>query len=336
MVEKIDYASTLDMEDILYIDTRAPVEFEKDHVPRAVNIPIFDNEERAMIGTMYKQVSQELAVEKGLDIYKKKIDDFRVRLMEFRAKTLIIYCWRGGMRSKAITELAEGIGLSCNQLSGGYKSYRKHVREQLENFRLKPGLIVLHGLTGSGKTDILQEFDDKIDLEGLAQHRSSVFGAIGLVPRTQKMFESLLLQELKRLESRKNIVIEGESRKIGNIIMPEFLYLAMNKGINILVQCSQESRVRRLSSIYTGSPKSTMDVRDTARSLRKKLGKKTVFELMKHLENDEIAEFMQAILDKYYDPLYTHSIGELDYDYSLDSDDIIIAAGKLREKYRLR
>jgi tRNA 2-selenouridine synthase len=227
------------------------------------------------------------------------------------------------------------MGLGCFQLSGGYKSYRKHVREQLESFSLKPGLVVLHGLTGSGKTELLKQFKDSLDLEGLARHRSSVYGAVGLFPHTQKMFESLLLQELQRLSKRKNILIEGESRKIGNIIMPGFLFSAMKRGVNVRVGCTLRSRVKRLASIYADSPRDVANVREITKGLESRLGKKTVSELLGFLDKGETGMFMQVLLEKYYDPLYMHSIGDLAYDISIDSDDIRAAARILRERYGL-
>jgi len=336
MINTIDYASTLNTDvknNIVYIDTRSPGEFEKDHIPNSKNIAIFDDEERAIVGIIYARISVDDAFDKGKEIYDKKITQIKEQLMEYKGSKLIIYCWRGGMRSKVITELADEIGLDAIQLKGGYKSYRKYVRETLDSFKLKPKLVVLHGLTGSGKTDLLSLFSTMIDLEGLAQHRSSVYGSIGLKPKSQKAFESMLLAKLQELNDEEYILIEGESRKIGNVIMPEFLYKEMKKGINIRVNCSFESRARRLAKIYIGNKRDMQKTKDITKSLAKKIGKKTVNEMLKCLDENQVTDFMKLILEKYYDPLYKYSIDKIDYSMSVDTDNMEEAKKQLEQKF---
>lgn len=338
MIETISYSNSVKLVNVQFIDTRSPGEFETDHIPDALNVSILDNDERALVGTMYKQVSQELAIEKGLDIYEKKINDIKKSLSDAtnnKEKVLVIYCWRGGMRSKTITELAKKEGIKCYQLSGGYKKYREFIRTNLYDFKLKSKLVVLHGLTGSGKTDLLINFKDMIDLEGMAQHRSSLFGSIGLKPNSQKKFETLLFQKLKSLNDKKFILIEGESRKIGNIIMPEFLYKAMKKGINVKVDCKFESRVNRLVEIYTSNNTDINKTKEITKTLTKKLGKKIVSKMIEFLENDKLHQFMQVILEKYYDPLYKYSIENLEYDLDVSSDDMDIAVKQINQKYMI-
>ena len=335
MVNTTDYASTRDT-NIIYIDTRSPGEFETDHIPEAVNIPIFNDEERAIVGTIYARVSVDDAFDKGKERDEKKIAQIKEQLLEHEGCKLVIYCWRGGMRSKVITELAEKIGLDALQLKEGYKSYRKYVRETLHDFRLKPRLIVLHGLTGSGKTELLARFKDSIDLEGLAQHRSSLYGSIGLKPRSQKAFESLLLQKLQELNNKEHILIEGESRKIGNVIMPEFLYNDMKKGISIRVGCSFESRAGRLAKIYMSNKEDMQKTRDITESLAKKIGKKTVADMLLCLDENRITDFMKLILEKYYDPLYKYSIEKIDYTLDVDTDDMDKACERLHLDFSIQ
>jgi len=331
MIE-ISYKDTMQLE-VLYVDTRSPGEFKLDHIPDAVNIPILDNEERAFIGTIYKQVDPDLAVEEGRDIYETKISQIKKELLKYKKNQLVIYCFRGGLRSKTIAELGEKIGLKVYQLKGGYKNYRKHVRHNLEKFKPNPKLIVLHGLTGCGKTDLLQKFENKLDLEGFAQHRSSVYGAIALKPNTQKMFESLLYAELRRLDNEEFLIIEGESRKIGNIIIPEFLWKAMKKGKNVKVESSMKERVNRLVSIYTSDDSSIAMTRQITESLRQKLGNKVVLELCEYLDKKDIDSFMKLLLEKYYDPLYKYSIDDLKYELTINNDDINKAAENIRLQF---
>lgn len=330
MVQKIDYKDAKG----IFVDTRSPGEFAEDNIPGSINIPIFDDDERALVGTIYTRVDKDLAIEKGKGIFEQKIDNIKKQLLTFKGKKVIIYCWRGGMRSKAITELAESSGLDANQLNGGYKQYRKYVRESLQDLKVNPRLVVLHGLTGSGKTDLLQMFDDMIDLEGMAQHRSSVYGSIGLEPRSQKMFESRLLATVQELQDRRFVIVEGESRKVGSRIIPEKFWKAMKSGINIEVTCSFESRVQRLMRIYTYSMKDRQKTKEITLALANKIGKKNAQELSELVDND-LHEFMKRILELYYDPLYKYSISKIGYGFAVDTDDMAAAKKKIADAFEL-
>jgi len=321
--------------DVQYVDTRSPGEFEIDHIPGAINLPIFNDEERAIVGTIYTRESHEKAYEKGREFYEKKIESIKKSLKQIE-KPKVIYCWRGGMRSKVITTLGAEIGLDCMQFVGGYKKYREYIREHLYNYKLKPKLIVIHGLTGSGKTDVIEKLSEAIDLEGLAQHRSSAFGAIGLNPASQKMFETNLFYTLEELKNRKFIVIEGESRKIGNIIMPEFLFKAMKKGIIVKASCTFENRVKRLNSIYTNNKKNIEKTKEIILSLQKKIGKKRSSEMLDALEKEDIPEFMKLILKHYYDPLYKFSIDKLEAEFEINTDSISAAIEQLKAEYSVQ
>ena len=212
------------------IDTRTSKEFAEDHLPNAINIPILTNEERAVVGTLYKQVSREEAIDKGVEFFSQKLPTFMKGINKFRDKKIIINCWRGGMRSRAVVALLDSLGYDVQQLEGGYKAFREHVRERLYNYEFKPELIILWGLTCTGKTKILGEISNSLDLEGLAQHRSSLYGAVGLIPNSQKRFENLLLRRLDELNSEKVVFVEGESRRIGDVIIPEKLWKKICHG----------------------------------------------------------------------------------------------------------
>src|SRR3989338_10355381 len=227
----------------VFFDTRTPIEFAEDHIPGAVNLPLFSNEERAIVGTAYKQTGKEQAIEEGIKFFSKKLDKIFRTAKQFKDKQLVVYCWRGGMRSKAVANFIDSVGLKVFQLEGGHKAYRKYVRETLNEFKKKTEknkkAIVLWGFTGAGKTEMLERLEKEgynvIDLEGLAQHRNSMYGRVGLIPRTQKMFESLLLEKLKNLESKKYFFIEGESSKIGRIQVPDFIMKRIKEGFHVKV-----------------------------------------------------------------------------------------------------
>jgi len=161
-----------------FVDVRSPKEFGLDHIPGAVNIPLFSDDERAIVGTIYSKESKERAMDVGLEIASKKLPSM-IEVYKKLEQPLCVYCWRGGMRSGSVVSLLKSLGFDVIQLENGYKDYRRYVREELEKVIIPP-LVVLYGLTGSGKTEIIQQIDDSVDLEGLAKHRGSIFGDIHL------------------------------------------------------------------------------------------------------------------------------------------------------------
>ena len=322
---KITVQELLDLKDVLVVDIRSPAEFKEAHIPNAINIPLFSNEERAVVGTLYKQEGRNKAIVEGVNIFSKKLPEMMNEYFKFRNKRLVIYCWRGGMRSKIINNLLDSVGFWVRQLDGGHKAFRKHVLRYFNEVNFKPKLYVLHGLTGCGKTEILQKLKDKhpiIDLEGLAQHRSSLLGSIALKPNTQQMFDALLFFELRKLEDEKYIFIEGESRKIGKVQMPDFLWNKMKKSDNIRVNCSMENRVKRLSSEYVNSisEKDINLILEVMDSLRQKLSNELVDELKKAILDKRYLYYTKQMLEHYYDPLYSFSINKLSYLTTIDNN----------------
>ena len=169
MVTKISITNAFELDNAVLIDTRTPKEYQEDHIIGAISLPILDDQERHEVGLMYKQISQELAIEKGLEFYSKKIPNIVETIKPYKDKTLIIYCARGGMRSGIIASLLESIGMKVYQVEGGYKLFRNYLLEQLNNFKIKPKVYVLHGLTCTGKTDLLKH----LKLLGVGQDLNS-------------------------------------------------------------------------------------------------------------------------------------------------------------------
>ncbi len=320
-MEQITIDKALELEETIFVDVRTPKEFEIDNIPNSINIPIFSDEERKQVGIIYNKNPDE-AFDKGLEYYSKKLPELVKQLKQIhKKKTVIIYCWRGGMRSKAITMIAETLGLKTFQLKGGYKAYREFVRTNLETFRIRPKIIVLWGKTGTAKTKIIENINPSLDLEGLAQHRSSLFGAVGLRPRTQKSFETGLFVELRKLNEEKYFFVEGESRKVGDRIIPKNIYDQILKGINVKVEASNESRVKNLVEDYYNE--NNVDaIREVLLSLKKRLGKKQVEELVQSLDEKRPEKVAEILLIKYYDSLYNHTIKDIKYDFEARSDDL--------------
>ncbi len=311
------------------IDTRTPKEFAHDHIPGAINIPIFSNEERAIVGTLYKQVSKEEAIDTGIEIFAKKLPDFMKEIKKYRNEKLIINCWRGGMRSRAVTALLSSLGYDVTQLQGGYKAFREHVRERVYNYDFTPNLIVLWGLTCTGKTRLLEKFQNSIDLEGLAQHRSSLYGAVGLVPRSQKMFETLLLQRLDELNKEKVVFIEGESRRIGDIMIPEKLWKKIRKGKNVLITRDLDNRANLAVNEYFATTKNVTEIRKITESLWKVISKENKEKVIACIDNKNFHDAAKILLEFYYDPLYSHTLKQITFDKEISSNDESMAISSL-------
>ncbi|QHT70401.1 tRNA 2-selenouridine(34) synthase MnmH [Rhodocytophaga rosea] len=237
------------------IDVRSPGEFAHGHIPGAYNIPLFDNEERAKVGTKYKQVSKEAAILLGLDIVGPKMSGFVKSAKKLApAGEALVHCWRGGMRSGSFAWLLGTTGFKVDTLQKGYKAYRQEV---LHLFEQPFPFIVLGGKTGSGKTELLQELaragEQVIDLEGLAHHKGSSFGAIGELPQpTTEQFENNLHAALHKLDLRRRIWVEDESITIGTVRLPAAIYNRIRQAPVIFIDVPKLIRIERLVQDYTG------------------------------------------------------------------------------------
>ncbi|WP_102346845.1 tRNA 2-selenouridine(34) synthase MnmH [Bacillus sp. Marseille-P3661] len=340
---------TISIEDALnentfYIDVRSPKEFDEFHITGAINIPLFTNEERAKIGTTYKQISQEKAIELGVEILSKKLPDFYHKYKECaemnKEKTIVVYCWRGGMRSRSIVSIMAAIGIPLFQLLNGIRSYRQLIAADLERLgsEEKP-YIVLEGLTGTRKTDILQALESEgypvIDLERLAGHRGSTFGAIGLKPRSQKEFEKGLWERLSELKEFPYYIIEAESKRIGKVILPDFILKGKDRGVRIHINASIESRAKAICETYQFE-KNFAETLEAMAVLKKRIPPTIVEYLYSELEKKNFSEFVRILLEEYYDPRYSYAANKLDtpvnYVYTDDlNDGINVVKAKINE-----
>jgi tRNA 2-selenouridine synthase len=302
---------------------RAPAEYERGHIPGAVNLPVFDDQERARVGTAYKQRSKAEAMEIGLDIVGPKMSGFVKSAKEIAVEgEVLIHCWRGGMRSASMGWLLETSGLKVTLLTGGYKAYRNHVREHLASGRR---FVILGGFTGSGKTRWIRELSQSgepvVDLEHLANHRGSVFGGIGLGDQpTNEQFENDLFAELGKYDKEVMIWLEDESRSIGSIFMPEPFYLAMKAAPLIRIRVTDDLRVRVILDEYAALGKEALG--SAIRRISKRLGGLVTQQCMDFLEQDDYESVVRLLLP-YYDKTYSHSLKthpeEMIYDLDLTS-----------------
>lgn len=296
------------------VDVRSPQEFREATIPGSSNIPLFDDEERKEIGILYKQVSVQAAKEKGLEIVSRKLPEFVKAFAQISGRKAV-FCWRGGMRSKTTATVLSLMGISAYRLNGGYRAYRKWVVESLDSYRLKPSVIVINGYTGTGKTKILRILSKKgypvLDLEGLAQHRGSIFGQIGLKPNNQKTFDALLLERLAEVNDAPYVLIEAESPRIGKVVLPNFLIRAKEAGVQLFLEMPVSERVRYILEDY--QPTTHHEECLTAFSRIKPRIHTPAAKAIEHdLQNGRYDFAVAALLAYYYDPRYEHAMQEYD------------------------
>jgi tRNA 2-selenouridine synthase len=317
----------------LPVDVRTPLEFAEDHLPGAVNVPLLSNEERVEIGTLYKQEGPHTARIRGLELTAHRFPGIVASIAEqAQGRPLLVYCWRGGLRSKTVTSILELTGHSAVQLVGGYKSFRNRVSSFFEPFTPKGPLVVLHGMTGIGKTTLLSLLQEKgcsiVDLEGLACHRGSAFGQLGLVQSlTQKRFETILWDAVRRAPEGAPLIVEGESERIGRVMLPGDFYQKMAEGTRIWCHATLDTRVERLIAEY-GLPSYKEDMAAALQRIRKKLGGKICDELAGHLERWELDPFMRGLVCDYYDKVYYKNRSWV-AEYELSLEDFGQAADQL-------
>jgi tRNA 2-selenouridine synthase len=335
--------------DATVIDLRSPAEFAVDHFPGAFNIPLFDNDQRAIVGTLYKQSSPSEAFAQGVEFVVDKIeqlvsevgklakwepptdgakehvqkmtapgfDGFRSALKQaFDAplpeRPVAFYCWRGGMRSMSVIALMHAMGLErVVGLERGYKGYRKHVMAEIADWQA-PRSFALRGLTGVGKTLVLREIESirpgwTVDLEGLAGHRSSLLGSVGLHPVSQKTFESRVAQRLRAGFPGEVAVFEMESRKVGSIIVPEPVWKSLRAAKVFDVVADTKHRVRVLREDYLGEDGSVQPLRVKLAEVEALV--KPAQPLLELYDAERYDDVILALLKYHYDPLYRQSHG---------------------------
>lgn len=290
----------------ILLDVRSPSEYANGHIPGAINFPLFTDEERAEVGTLYKQVGPDEAMERGLTIAGGKMARWaHTAKQEFKDRELYLYCWRGGMRSNSLGWLFSQLGFVCFTMRGGYKAYRQLTLTEMARQR---HYCVLGGFTGTGKTEILHILREKgqqvIDLEGLANHKGSAFGAQGVQPTTEQ-FTNEVCKELNAMDPALPIWIEDESRLIGHVYMPEMLLANMRNAPMVFIQIPQAKRVAFLVKAYGQAPLD--DLQQSFQQIRKRLGGQHVKRAIAALEAGNLAEAATIALT-YYDKTYIFSL----------------------------
>lgn len=373
--------SLLKAEDPTLVDLRSPSEYAEDHLPGARNVPLFDDVERAVIGTLYRRTSPETAFAEGRRYVHSKLHDLMLSIAraagdgaaraclqpelleerliamtqggmgqleaeleasvvaELPARPLILHCWRGGLRSRSVVALARKVGFAdVFGLEGGYKAFRRHVLATIADWNAPQG-YVLRGLTGVGKTLVLRALERLrpgwgIDLEELAGHRSSLLGMVGLEPCSQKSFETRLFERLQR-GFEGPVVFEGESRKVGDAVIPAAIWEPLQAATNIELVADEDYRVQVLLEDYLAQDENRAPLREQLTKVEARMSqgfghlppcRRPLVELF---DQGRERELVKILLADYYDPLYRHSEGGRNYEISFDSSDPERAAGEI-------
>ena len=290
------------------IDVRSPGEFMQGHIPGAHNIPLFDNEERARVGTTYVKIGKEPAIELGKSIAGEKTDYYLDAIEKVvPEKQMLLHCWRGGMRSAKIAAFYADAGYKVFVLEGGYKAYRGYIRKQFSSGR---PIFLIGGYTGSGKTGILKEIGKLghqiIDLEALACHKGSNFGHLGQNKQpTTEQFENYLYQQWTDLEPLKPLWLEHESMNIGSVTLPDTFHTAMLKGTLFFIELPKAYRISRLVDEYACFEKPVLQ--SVLEHLGQYMGSYQAREVLIALQNDDFEKVADITL-VYYDKLYENSL----------------------------
>jgi tRNA 2-selenouridine synthase len=299
------------------IDVRTPLEYAEDHIPGALNAPVLSNEERVVVGTMYKQVSPHEATRLGAAMVARNIAQHLETTFADRPRNWkpLIYCWRGGKRSESMTAWFNLIGWKARRLDGGYKTYRRGIVAALETLPASMRYVVLAGHTGSGKTRLLHALEragaQTLDLEALASHRGSLLGAVPGHPQpTQKSFDSALIRRLHGFDPAEPVFIEAESKRIGLLTLPDALLQRMHAAPCVAVKVEQEERITLLLEDYAHLFERPDLLRVQLVKLTELHGHKLIGEWQALLAADERRALFESLIARHYDPAYARSSGK--------------------------
>jgi tRNA 2-selenouridine synthase len=294
------------------VDARSEGEFAQSHIPGSHNLPILNNKERVLVGTLYKEKGPEAATLKGFELVGPRFHQIQKEaITQFPDRKIIVYCWRGGMRSQILSWLLEMVGFEIFRLKGGYKTYRTFTFEEVRKDR---NLIVLGGKTGTGKTVLLQKLKDKgeqiLDLERVANHKGSSFGGIGLPHQPSvEQFENILAENLFVNDPSIPTWVENESRKIGRLILPDRLYEQMSKAPLIDIQKTREERIAHIAEEYGTLPEEALIA--AVKRLQKRLGGLRTQQAIEAIHEKNSASWISNLLI-YYDKTYEYDLARHD------------------------
>lgn len=330
-------AYEIGMKDIQWIDIRCPREFSTGSIPGAYNLPLFLDDAYEQVGTIYKKNGQAQAKRVAMKIVADRLPEIYEQFLQLEqlGRPMVMFCARGGMRSKTLKNLLSNLGHELERLEGGYKAYRQVILEETEKACEAAQMIVLHGMTGVGKTQILLELDrmgsKMIDIEGISEHRGSMLGRIGLPDQPcQREFEHLLLVALLEAEG-KPVFVEAESKRLGRNTIPECFMVAMRRGRHLSLTASIAFRKEILINEYAHCDDYIEQMVEVMNGFRKQLGNERVDKLQSKLRENDLAYVAEILMVEYYDPKYSHSSTGVVYDGAYEVTDVKEAANWIVE-----
>jgi tRNA 2-selenouridine synthase len=309
----ISQAQLESFDDIL--DARSPSEYGEDHLPGATNVPVLDDEERALVGTVYKQQSAFEAKRLGAPMVARNIAAHIERLFRDKPRGWkpLVYCWRGGGRSGSLVHVLRQVGWDARRLEGGYKAFRRQVVADLDEMPARHAFLVVCGATGSGKSRLLEALgsvgSQVLDLEALAAHRGSVLGELPGAPQpSQKAFETAIWSALSRFDAHRPVYVESESRKVGNLRVPERLIERMRASKCLRLEAGVQARVALLLEDYAHFVSSPAALESKLELLRDLHGAERIGHWKAMLASERWEAFVRDLLENHYDPAYRRSL----------------------------
>lgn len=308
------------------IDVRSPSEFNEDHVPGAINLPVLDDEERAEVGTIYVQDSPFKARKIGAALVAKNASThlqgpLREHLGDWKP---LVYCWRGGQRSGSFTSILSQIGWRAEVVDGGYRAYRRLVVKALYEDEFRAPVYLLNGYTGTAKTEILHAFarlgGQIIDLEGLAHHRGSLFGGFVDEQPSQKAFEGALAHAIVKLDPSRPVLIEAESSKIGERLVPPSVWAAMKDAPRLQVSATLDARAAYLTRAYSDLIEDTERLSGVIDQLRPFYSAKKIANWLAMAEEGAFARLAGVLMEEHYDPRYRRT--DANHDFSIELEEL--------------
>ena len=312
-INKVNFKDKTIIDYNVIIDVRTPLEFKEDHIPNSLNFPVLNNNQRHEIGLKYKENSF-LAKKIGAQLISNNISKIISKINFEKKDKVLIYCWRGGLRSLSLYLVLKQIGYDVTLLNGGYKSYRKYVVNFLEKIAPKYDFNQIMGITGVGKTLFLKELSKKyqvIDFEGLAKHKGSILGNIPKIKQpSQKFFETLIFDKIRLFKKKKKIWVEAESIKVGKLNIPSLIWKAMPLGRNIKLSSSLNERVKYILKDYKYFTSDPDLMNDAIRVLKKIIPREDFINIEKSLIKKEYHSFVKALIIYHYDKAYKKTRAE--------------------------
>ncbi|MDQ0271553.1 tRNA 2-selenouridine(34) synthase MnmH [Cytobacillus purgationiresistens] len=342
-MKEITVEDLMNLDKMIPVDIRSPLEFNDFNIPGSVNVPLFSDNERVEIGTLYRKKGADAAKWRAMEVVSPKIPSIltEVTALSKNGYQPFIYCWRGGMRSKAVTTFLEYAGTPFPRLIGGYRAYRQYILDEIPQL-IPPKAIVLHGMTGVGKTRILNRLEKYgypvLDLERIANHRGSIFGHIGLGnANNQKTFDASLFQSLLNKKHAPFTFMEAESKRIGRVVQPDKLLELKQNGLHIDVHASLETRVMRIYEEYVIPYEKEAWFADKVAEgisliIKRIKGKEIICLIETAINEHNYYTLISLLLEHYYDPRYTFTLKQYEGDfYPIYADDLDAAIDHLKQ-----